>query len=297
MITEKSRFAVLNHIATDKLYRNAVSERLKLSDTILNKAKTLTTAGGETFEVTQASAVVGGDITEITKAAREGVEIPKYYALNDSGNIMVSSTAKSEADMSDDVKQTFQKVAVFFAAWTAALAKKEKNLQDYDALSTIISKSGFFVKMHEEDRTFSHASADVTLDTAVIDSVLSGFASMGATAGLKIAQTVLGAIGSELKVTAKMDNKDKRVGHLLFVCENLLGMPIVTALLFNTTATEAESVTKSNCHQTVTEEVNMTYHQDTFMFVDPSFINKFTKEFKSNPEFDKLIDRLASFVI
>lgn len=257
MITQGSRAAVRNFIATNDNYRTLVAGREFL---------------------------------------KEGGEIPKYFTLNQTGNIMISSTAEKEADISENVKETFQKVIVFFGAWTVALNKKQKTLYDYDAIASIIGGSGLFIKMHEENRKFRYSSKGLTLNTAIISNVLSGFASMGGTTALSIARTVVGTMGHELTLSATNNQADKKIAHLLFVCENLLGMPIVSVLLFNTTANQSESVTKSNCHETLDKEVNMAYHQDTFMFVDPQFINKFTEDFKSNPDYEKLIDKLAESI-
>lgn len=223
-------------------------------------------------------------------------EIKKYFTLNQTGNIMVSSTVDSEKDLSDDVKAVFQKTIVFFGAWTAALEKKQKSLYDYDAITKMITKSGFFARVHQEDRDFESGSASLTLDTAILGSVLSGFASMGGTTALAIAQTVIGNMGSQLQLAVSSKQETKKIAHLLFVCENLMGMPILNVLLFNTTAKQSETVTSSNCHKSVTKKVSMKYHQDTFMFVDPSYIEKFTSAFESNPDYDALIDKLAGYL-
>ena len=58
----------------------------------------------------------------------EDGEIEKYYTLNQTGNLMISSTVKNENEISKDVKEVFQKVIVFFSAWTVALSQKGKSL-------------------------------------------------------------------------------------------------------------------------------------------------------------------------
>jgi len=263
MFTAASRTAIDDFILKDDKYRT-VAARLKAAPAL------------------QAGADTG--------------EIQKYYTLNQTGNIMVSSTVSNEKDLSDDVKALFQKTIVFFGAWAAALEQKKKSLYDYEAIATMINKSGFFVRVHEEDRTFESGSTSLTLDTAILGSVLSGVASMGGTTALSIAQTVIGSMGSQLKLAASSKQETKKIAHLLFVCENLMGMPILNVLLFNTSAKQSETVTSSNCHKTVSTKVSMAYHQDTFMFVDPTYIDKFSTAFQSNPDYDALIKRLADYL-
>jgi hypothetical protein len=223
-----------------------------------------------------------------------GTQIKKYFTFNQTGNIMVSSTTPDEAAMDPDVKKVFQKVIVFFGAITAAMSQKGKTLYDYAAMQEVIGKSGLFIAMHQEDRNFSYSSHELTLDTAIISGILGSVSGVGG--AMAIAQQVLSNIGSTIQVSAESTSSDKRVGHLLFVCENLMGMPIVTIQLFNVDAKECETVAKSNCSTYVSTSVDFKYHQDTYMFVDPEYITQFTDEFQENPDYKKLIDKLSQTI-
>ena len=266
MLTPASRAAVVNHILTTESYRRRLSAAARLAPP-----------------------------PAVLVEAEPG-EVQKYFTLNQTGNIMVSSTVENEKDVSDDVKQVFRKAIVFFGAWTAALAKAGKTLYDYEAITQMIEKSGFFVQVHGEDRSFVSESGSITLDTQIVSSVLGGFASMGGTTALSIAQTVLGSLGSKLKLSGSSTQDTNKIAHLLFVCENLMGMPILNVLLFNTSASQTKTVTGSNCHSSVAQGLTMTYHQDAFMFVDPDYIDKFTSAFQTNPEYDALIQKLAGYI-
>lgn len=146
--------------------------------------------------------------------------------------------------------------------------------------------------MHQEDRPFDYSSHDLTLNTAIITGVLGGI-SAGGTA-MQIAQNTISSLGGAITASVSDTSSDKKVANLLFVCESLMGMPIVTIQLFMVDAKETESVAKTNCSTYVTQEISFKYHQNTYLFVDPVYINQFTDEFKSNPNFEKLIDSLAS---
>ena len=127
-------------------------------------------------------------------------QIKIYFIFNQTGNIMIASTTPNEKEIDPSVKAVFQKVIVFFGAWTAALAKKGKDLYDADALSQIIGASGFFVRMHEEDRSFNYSSTQLTLDTAIITSALGAVGGIGG--ALAIAEKVVGSLGSQLLVVS-----------------------------------------------------------------------------------------------
>ena len=49
--------------------------------------------------------------------------IDKYYTFDEKGHIMVVTTSHDTDNIAPAVRETFQKVIVFFGAWTAALAK------------------------------------------------------------------------------------------------------------------------------------------------------------------------------
>lgn len=286
MFTPQSRNAMRKFISTDKNY-GSLMDSFHVPEKLRAEISKPEVSGAVSAKTKKADA-------DVAVAEKDDSEIKKYYTLNETGNIMISSTVKDSKDISEDVQNAFKKVIVFFTAWTAALSKKEKTLYDAEAITNIIEQSGFFVRVHKEERTFNYISASGTLNTAIIGSVLSGFSAMGG--ALKIAQTVVGSMGAQLAVSASHGESTKKIGHLLFICENLMGMPIVNVVLLNTTAKESETVTKSNCHSSVNKNMSMTYRQDAFLFADPTYINQFSDEFKTNPDFEKLIDQLASYI-
>lgn len=227
--------------------------------------------------------------------AEDPDEIKKYYAFSQTGNVMVSSTAQKESEIDEDVKKVFRKSQVFMAALTAAVFKAKKNLYDYDAVEKVIGGSGLFVELHREDRTFSYSSTTIDLNTAIISAVLGGVT--GAGGALIVAQKIIDNMGSQIRIAIEKKESTKKVAHLLFVCENLMGMPMVSISLFYIEAKEAEfTVEVTNCFKVANQKIDFKYHQDTFMFVDPEYISQFTEDFQENEEFKKIIDRLSKLI-
>lgn len=232
--------------------------------------------------------------TGVLEEERVEREIQKFYTFNQTGNVMISSTEPEGTDLQPAVKTLFQKASVFLQTMTAALTKKGKTLYDYDAYDDIISGSGLFVAMHEEDRTFDYASKELTLNTAIISAVLGSVSPAGG--ALKIAQKVIDSLGGQLRIASKDVKASKKIAHMLLVCENLMGMPLANISLFYVDSKEAQTVSESNCHGYVASRVSFKYHQKDYMFVDPDYINKYAKDFSRNPEQEKLIDEFVALI-
>ena len=216
--------------------------------------------------------------------------IDKYYTFDEKGHIMGVTTSKETDDVAPAVRETFQKVMVFFGAWTAALARKNCSLYDYDAVKQIISSSGFFVSMGSETRSYHSDSTEVTLNTAIIGAVLGSDITGG---GMEIAKKTLAKIGGQISGGFSEQKTDKEIAHLLFICESLMGMPIVTISLYHTKLEQFGWVQKTNCEEVSRQTIDFKFHSDDYLFVDPDYINKFTEDFEKSDSYEKLIDELA----
>lgn len=220
-----------------------------------------------------------------------GGEISKYYAFDEKGHVLFASTSDGEA--SADVKQVFTKVVCFFAAMTAALARKEKTLFDYEAVNSVIANSGWFIALGKEKRSFNSESTSASLNTTIIQNVL-GSCVTGA--GMKIAQNVLASLGGQITASYEKSDTKKEIAHLLFICESIMGIPMVSISLYHTNLEQHSWVTKTNCSTASRSTINFKYEADDYMFVDPEFIKRFTPEFQRSEEYDKLIEELANLI-
>ena len=219
-------------------------------------------------------------------------ELGTYYRFDKTGNILVSTTG-SDANVGTDLKIVFQKLMVFLAAWTKALKRKGLDLFDYDALNDMISSSGFFIKLHKEERTISQVKSNVTLDSEIILSALGAVINPEA-ATFAIAKKILSGLGDKIKASLQTNSKSDKIAHLLFVCEDLLGMAVVNVSLFYIEKDQWEAATSSNCHEQVSSAVNFKYNQETYMFVDPDFMrNNADSLNEGNKDYEELVDKLS----
>lgn len=74
----------------------------------------------------------------------------------------------------------------------------------------------------------------------------------------------------------------------------LIGIPIVTVLLFHTKASQYEWVQKPNCEKVSRQTMQFEFESDDYMFVDPDYINQFTDDFEKSNAYEKFIESLAS---
>lgn len=224
-------------------------------------------------------------------ADRAGGEIPKYYAFDEKGHVLFASTSDGEAGQ--DVKNVFTKVICFFAGMTKALARKDKTLFDYVAVNEVISNSGVFIALGKEKRTFNSESTSASLNTTIIQNVLGSSITGG---GMKIAQNVLASLGGQIAASYEKSDTKKEIAHLLFICESIMGIPMVSVSLYHTNLEQHSWVAKTNCSTVSRSTINFNYESDDYMFVDPQFIDKFTPEFQHSEAYDRFIEELAKSI-
>lgn len=224
---------------------------------------------------------------------KEG-EVQKYYTFDQTGSIMLSTTESNYSEIDPDVKELFKKAGVFLAAVVAALSRKNKTLFDYDALDQIITKSGIFANLDRQDREFNYSSTELTLNTAIISDALANINALGG--ALDIAKRIIDSLGSKIRAASSSTSDSKKIAHLLLICENLMGLPIVTVSIFYVDSKETQEVSKSNCHEHVHNAVKFKYYQSIYMFVEPGYISKFSEEFKKDPAYEELISQLEEYI-
>ncbi len=223
------------------------------------------------------------------RVAAPDSEMPVQFRLNQTGNIFYSTTSDQ---MATETKNLFDSVTVLFAAMTKALAGKGKDLFDYGAWSSIISKSGYFVEVQKFERNLTIESSSLTIDTQIVQQLIPGLTSGNS---LEIAKSVLSALNGKYQ-TAKEGDTTK-FGHLLFICEELFGAPSVTVRLFFASKASHQKITSSPCHKTTTQSFEQLQEANTFLFVSPDTIAKFASQFGASPEaYNKLIEKLSSYI-
>src|SRR5262249_17425626 len=110
----------------------------------------------------------------------------------------------------------------------------------------------------------------------------------------------LRAMGNQVTIGYKKTGTFDKIGHLTFVCEYLLGMPLVSALYFFIDESDVETVvTVGPCITISDTVVDLTIHKDTYMFVVPEWIRKCSGDVASvatTAQFQLLVHELESYI-
>lgn len=216
-------------------------------------------------------------------------EEPVRFRMNQTGNIFYATTSE---ELKEKTKALFDSVTVLFAAMTKALADKNKDLFDYDAWSAVIGRSGYFVEVQKFEKRLNIDSGSLTIDTQIIQQLIPG---LKAGSSMEIAKGVLGALNG--KFSAESTTDESKIGHLLFICEELFGAPSVTVRLFFASKKSHTTITSSPCHKSATTKFEQVQQANTFLFVDPDTIASFAGKFaKNNEEYKRLVEQLSGYI-
>ena len=220
---------------------------------------------------------------------RGDIEKDAQFRMNQTGNIFYVSTSP---ELTEKTKKLFDSVTVLFAAMTAGLNACEKSLFDYDTWRSVIGKSGFFVEVQKTRNMMTIKNSGVTVNTQIVQQLLPGLTSGSA---MEIAKGVLSAVNGEFQASERAE--EAKIGHLLFICEELFGAPSVTVRLFFASKKSHSAITQSPCHKSVTTTFEQLQESNTFLFVSPDTIAKYAKLFTEQPEeYTNLIGRLKELI-
>jgi hypothetical protein len=233
------------------------------------------------------------------------IQASKEYVFNETGNIMLAKTIDGSGEIEESTRELFAEVAVFFAAMTRAISttinpktKKYYTLYDYEALQAVIDGSGLFVHVTEEDITHQASSWGVSFSKDLIEALLGLATGEGE---LGFAKAMIASMGSHgLKIGAENSKSNGVVGNIVFVCEYLLGMPIISAIVvYIDSKKERQSFTVGPCVKESSQSVTLKMHKDTYMFVSPKFIKKYAGDLlsiESDLEYLEFVDYLQDLV-
>jgi hypothetical protein len=234
------------------------------------------------------------------------VSATKYYVFNQTGNIMMSTTDSSSKEIEKSVRDVFAEVAVFFAAMTKAISSTPNpsqpgtnySIYNYAPISSIVSQSGLFVQVSEEDLQYTSSSFGAQFSTELVQAVLGLATGEGE---LEFASALIATMGQEaLNIQKTYSATNNSVGNIIFVCEYLLGMPIVSAILISADAQQnAQALTVSPCFQEQSKATSLYMHKETYLFVTPKFVEKYAGDLDAaerDPAYASLVGSLTSLL-
>jgi hypothetical protein len=114
---------------------------------------------------------------------------------------------------------------------------------------------------------------------------------------LTFASAMISSMGKEgLRVSADDEKTNKEIGNVIFICEHLLGMPVVSAIVVYADMKEhTQEVSVGPCFNEHSKTMEIRMHKDTYMFVTPTFIHKYAGDI-DNVQHDASYAELISFL-
>ena len=222
------------------------------------------------------------------------VQDVKNYVFNQTGNIMMSTTSTTSAAICQNVCDVFEEVSVFFAAMTKAMATGGYSLYDQVVMQRIIDESGLFVQVTEEQVEYSMQTASIDFSKDLLEAIL-GLAT--GTGEMAFASAMISSMGQQgLKISEGDSKSSSKVGNIVFVCEYLLGMPVVSAIVVYADYyknSEWFSVGPCISGKAVQKSLNLT--KSTYLFVVPSLIKEFAGDL-ANVEKDAAYKELITYL-
>lgn len=229
----------------------------------------------------------------------------KYFVFNQTGNILISTTKSPDEDIDESTRRVFSEVSVFFAALTRSITttpnpddnNKPYSIYNMEVLEKVIGGSGCFIEMTKEQVQYETSSVGVEFSSTLL-SALIGLPGSGA---LAFANSLLAGIAKEgCRMAMQQEKSSSRVGSIIFVCEMLMGMPLVSAITLSVDAASAKKVFEASpCLKVESVRSELKVKKETYLFVTPTFIRQYAEDLDSiigNAEYGEFISYLQSLI-
>lgn len=236
--------------------------------------------------------------------SKHDIQANRYYVFNETGNICVATTSDS-GEVDEKVTQLFQEVAVFFAGMTRAITttinkatNKPYTIYDYEALNNVISGSGLFVNVARENIRYESNQFGATFSKQLVEAVLGLATGEGA---LSFASSLVASVGSNaIEISESNSSTNTHSAAIMFICECLLGMPSITAIVVSIDAKRfTESVDVGPCFSETETHTALRLRKESYLFVPPSYIKTCAENLdfaESNPQYLQLVSWLQDLV-
>lgn len=218
---------------------------------------------------------------------------------------MIATTETDSSNMDESSRRVFNEVSVFFAAMTRAITNTPRpgsnenySIYNYEALAKVIGGSGCFIHCTQEDIKYTSSSFGANFSKELLSALLALPTGSGS---LAFAQAMISSIGQEgLKLSSESDTTNSKVGNIVFVCEFLFGMPIISAIVIYADSRSLKFTFQAGpCVKTSSTKTEMTLHKDVYMFVTPSFIKEYAADLDSiitSSEYGNFVSYLQSLL-
>lgn len=158
----------------------------------------------------------------------------EFALINETGNVFIRTSCTNVQRMPAHIEKLFIHATAHFAAITRAITTtrdkktgKAYRLYHHHALIKVLDHHPCFSKV-DEVTTYLHINRHLHIVHTEQDSLL---ASMGGTAGAKMRSIYRSLFVQAQQLFLTQDDAELRVGHITLCCEDLIGVPVITAVV------------------------------------------------------------------
>ncbi|MES2807338.1 MAG: hypothetical protein V4619_01860 [Bacteroidota bacterium] len=193
-------------------------------------------------------------------------QVSKYYVISENKQILVATTEPDISNISDDAKKLFAESAIYLTIIKSVLSKSGHTITDRDAVYQLIDRS-------KEAAHIGSSTIAIALDKGnkqplneAIISLTLGEAMKPSPGTLDTAKEIVNDFGDLVKQALSKNTPFKKIAHLLFIDEYLMGIPMVTICLYWVTAKDLEIIKDIDCNDTPNADIRFNIHVDQFVF-------------------------------
>lgn len=212
------------------------------------------------------------------------------FRLNRTGNILYATT---NPELQQETRYLFDSVTVLFSAMTKALSLTNKDLFSRTAWKKMIERSGFFAAVQQFHQTIENTETNVAINTQVVSRMIPGIVQGGPS--MTIAKSVMGVIDGKYRVASSEEKSE--MAHVLFICEEIFGAPLVTVRIFNFDEHTVVNEAEVSCGSATVNTFKLNLTADSYLFVSPEVIQRHAGRLTEQSEaYNLLVKDLAGHI-
>jgi hypothetical protein len=210
------------------------------------------------------------------------VESPRYVILNETGNILVASHHDPSQKLPDCVEKMFLEAVSSLCLITRAVAstidpetQRPFSIYDQYALERVLAGHPLFVHMGQETKEYKiRRNRDFIEKTS--NDLFGVHNSHAVNKKMSVIYNSMIVEAQDSRRRTKARTKGTRVGHLTLFCEDMMGVPVISAVLIHIDYDDSVKLTKQakkSAWNLTTEMIS--FRKDTYLYHSPAFDREF----------------------
>ncbi len=199
----------------------------------------------------------------------------RYHFFNETGNILISTHHDPKFALPEVVQQKFYEVSAFFGVMMKTISTTVNpetgcnySFFNYHPLEKLLKSSGAFLKVSELDITVDSNLLIKENHHALFKVLLGWEFELNE---ISFASAIISSIGTEANRIANSPTQNEfKVSHIIFCCEYLAGIPIVTVIVLSIDCHRHKSMLNNKpCLNNSIQSTDFVIQKESFLFVSP----------------------------